>query len=405
MNFENIANWFQTYPVFAGWIYLIIVLFVCLISYYLTRKILIRAITSLLKKTKTDLDDILLEEQVFNRLAFLVPIIIFYQFKEYLPIHTSFLQQLLLASIVLILLLVTGSLISSVNKIYEHLVIGKKIPLKSYLQIVKIVLYVLGGITIVSILLGKSPWGVLSGIGALTAVIMLIFRDTILSFVASIQISSSDMLQVGDWIEAPAYGTDGDVIDIALHHIKIQNWDKTISTIPTYKLIDSSFKNWRGMSASGGRRVKRSIHIDVSSIQFCTPTMLNKYKSIQLISDYLDQKLQEVETYNTEHEINTSELINGRRVTNIGTFRNYIIRYLQAHPNVHKEMTLLVRQLQPTENGLPIELYFFTNDIDWIKYEEIQSNIFDHILAAISEFDLRIFQNPTGSDFKNLLKQ
>ncbi len=405
MNLENIANWFLTYPVFAGWIYLIIVLFVCLISYYLTRKILIRAITSLLKKTKTNLDDILLEEQVFNRLAFLVPIIIFYQFKEYLPIHTSFLQQILLASIVLILVLVIGSLISSINKIYEHLVIGKKIPLKSYLQIVKIVLYVLGGITIVSILLGKSPWGVLSGIGALTAVIMLIFRDTILSFVASIQISSSDMLQVGDWIEAPAYGTDGDVIDIALHHIKIQNWDKTISTIPTYKLIDSSFKNWRGMSASGGRRVKRSIHIDVSSIQFCTPKMLERYKSYQIISDYLEESLKEVESYNSENKVNTDELINGRRLTNVGTFRNYIIRYLKAHPNVHKEMTLLVRQLQPTENGLPIELYFFTNDIDWIRYEQIQSDIFDHILAATSEFDLRIFQNPTGSDFKNLLKQ
>lgn len=400
----TLVDWFKTNTEFAGWVSFIAILFGCLISYFLARKIIVSIITSLLKRTKNHLDDILVEEQVFNRISFLVPVLIIYQFRVYLPGYAGVLQQILTALIVLILALVLGSLISSINRIYEHLEIGKKIPLKSYLQILKIVLYSLSGIAIISILLGKSPWGLLSGIGAMTAVIMLIFRDTILSFVASIQISSSDLLQVGDWIEAPAFSADGDVIDIALHHIKIQNWDKTISTIPTYKLIDSSFKNWRGMSTSGGRRVKRSIHIDLSSIQFCTPEMLDRFKSYQLISDYLKKKLQEVDKSNIENQIDISQLINGRRLTNIGTFRVYVKNYLQNHPGVHKEMTLLVRQLQPTEYGLPIELYFFTNDIAWANYEEIQSNIFDHILSAVPEFDLKVFQNPTGNDFKSLIK-
>ncbi|MFQ6609763.1 MAG: mechanosensitive ion channel family protein [Fidelibacterota bacterium] len=400
----TLVDWFKTNTEFAGWVSFIAILFGCLISYFLARKIIVSIITSLLKRTKNHLDDILVEEQVFNRISFLVPVLIIYQFRVYLPGYAGVLQQILTALIVLILALVLGSFISSINRIYEHLEIGKKIPLKSYLQILKIVLYSLSGIAIISILLGKSPWGLLSGIGAMTAVIMLIFRDTILSFVASIQISSSDLLQVGDWIEAPAFSADGDVIDIALHHIKIQNWDKTISTIPTYKLIDSSFKNWRGMSTSGGRRVKRSIHIDLSSIQFCTPEMLDRFKSYQLISDYLKKKLQEVDKSNIENQIDISQLINGRRLTNIGTFRVYVKNYLQNHPGVHKEMTLLVRQLQPTEYGLPIELYFFTNDIAWANYEEIQSNIFDHILSAVPEFDLKVFQNPTGNDFKSLIK-
>ena len=404
MNIENMKNWFTINPELANWVYLFVLIFGCTLVYYLSKKILIRALSTFFKKTKTDLDDILLEEKVFNRLSFLIPLVIFYQFQEYLPGPAILYQRMIIALIVLMMMLTLGSIISSMNKIYEHLEIGKKIPLKSYLQIFKILLYLLGGITILSILMGRSPWVLLSGIGALTAVIMLIFRDTILSFVASIQISSSDLLKIGDWVEAPAFGADGDVIDIALHHVKIQNWDKTISTVPTYKLIDSSFKNWRGMSASGGRRVKRAIYIDMSSIQFCTQEMLKKYQKFETIAANLKEKLAEVEIYNIKHNVDTSELINGRRLTNVGTFRTYILQFLRNHPNVHQGMTLLVRQLNSTEHGLPIELYFFTNDTNWVKYEEIQSDIFDHILAAISEFDLRLFQNPTGRDFNNLLK-
>ena len=252
-------------------------------------------------------------------------------------------------------------------------------------------------IVIISILIDESPFYLLSGIGALTAVLMLVFKDTILSFVSSIQISSNDLFKVGDWVEAPQFGADGDVKDIALHTVKIQNWDKTISIIPTHKLIDSSFKNWKGMSDSGGRRIKRSIYIDMNSIKFCDNQMLDTYKSITLLTDYIHDKISDISKYNTSKDIDKS-YINGRALTNIGTYRAYIKAYLKDNVNIHKDMTFLVRQLSPTERGLPIEIYVFSNNTDWIEYEEIQSDIFDHLIAASSQFALKIFQYPTGND-------
>jgi miniconductance mechanosensitive channel len=260
-------------------------------------------------------------------------------------------------------------------------------------------------VVIVAILIDKNVAWLLSGLGAMTAVLLLIFKDTILSLVASIQISSNDLFKVGDWVEAPQFGADGDVIDIALHAVKIQNWDKTISIIPTNKLIDSTFRNWRGMSESGGRRIKRSLFIDMNSIHLCDETILQKFTRFELLREYIQQKQKEVAEHNKTHNIDTSELINGRRLTNIGTFRAYIEAYLRNNSQIHPEMTFLVRQLEPTATGLPIQIYVFTNDTDWIRYEDIQADIFDHLLAVIPEFGLKIFQSPTGKDFGKLGKK
>ena len=273
--------------------------------------------------------------------------------------------------------------------------------MKSYLQVFKLIVNLFAVIIFVAVLSGNSPLYLLSGIGALTAVLMLIFKDTILSLVSSIQISSNDLFKVGDWVEAPQFGADGDVIDIALHTIKIQNWDKTISIIPTHKLVDSSFKNWRGMSDSGGRRIKRSIKIDMNSIKFCSQEMIEKYKNIKILSEYISNKVKEISEHNKENSISVDTQINGRSLTNIGTFRAYIESYLKSNRNIHDGMTFLVRQLSPQSDGVPIEIYVFSNDTNWVNYESIQSDIFDHLIAIIPEFELRVFQNPTGKDFSD----
>jgi miniconductance mechanosensitive channel len=260
----------------------------------------------------------------------------------------------------------------------------------------------MAGIFIVSILTDKSPWGILSILGGFTVVLMLVFKDTILGFVASIQLSGHDMVRIGDWIEMPKYGADGDVIDVSIHTVKVRNWDKTITTIPTYGLVTDAFKNWRGMSESGGRRIKRSFYIDMSSIKFCTDEMLERFRKFEFIREYIEQKQKEIDEYNREHAVETSQLINGRRQTNIGVFRAYIIAYLKKHPKIHQGMTFLVRHLEPTPTGLPIQIYVFSSDQAWANYEAIQADIFDHLLAAVPEFELRIFQNPTGHDFAAL---
>jgi miniconductance mechanosensitive channel len=267
---------------------------------------------------------------------------------------------------------------------------------------VGIIVYVIGGIIMIGTLTGQSMLELMAGVGAMTAVLLLIFKDTILSFVASIQITSYDLVKVGDWIEVPALGVDGDVMDLSLHTVKIRNFDKTISTLPTNKLVEVSFKNWRGMQETGGRRIKRSIHIDTSSIKFCDEAMLNRFKKFELLSDYIDEKLKEIEKDNANRDIDSSELINGRRLTNVGTFRAYLKLYLKNHNDIHKGLTFLIRQLSPGAEGLPIEIYVFTTTTAWIKYEDIQADIFDHIFAVIPEFELNAFQSPTGSDVQSL---
>tara|TARA_X000001036_G_scaffold240605_1_gene224400 strand:- start:1692 stop:2627 length:936 start_codon:yes stop_codon:yes gene_type:complete len=308
----------------------------------------------------------------------------------------------LLALIAFIVITSVNAFLSAASEIYSKSRYAGRLNIKSYLQVLKLIVNLFGIIIIIATLSGKSPVYLLSGIGALTAVLMLIFKDTILSLVSSIQISSNDLFKVGDWVEAPHFGADGDVIDIALHTIKIQNWDKTISVIPTHKLVDSSFKNWKGMSDSGGRRIKRSIKIDMNSVKFCTDAMIDKYRKFNVLSDYIDKKTQEINKYNSDKKLSDDSMINGRSLTNIGTFRAYIESYLRQNNNIHDEMTFLVRQLSPQSDGLPIEIYVFSNDTNWVNYESIQSDIFDHLLAIMPEFDLKVFQNPTGNDFSKI---
>jgi miniconductance mechanosensitive channel len=309
---------------------------------------------------------------------------------------------LLLSLIAIVIILSFNSLLNVFSDIYNRSKYSNNINLKSYFQILRLIINLLSIIIVISIISGQSPLYLLSGLGALTAVLMLIFKDTILSFVSSIQINSNDLFKIGDWVEAPQFGADGDVIDIALHTIKIQNWDKTISIIPTHKLIDSSFKNWRGMSDSGGRRIKRSINIDMNSIKFCNDELINNFKSITIISEYIDKKLSNLREHNAS--INKESIINGRALTNIGTYRAYIKAYLKNNKDIHKDMTFLVRQLSPTSKGLPLQIYVFSNNTNWIDYEEIQSDIFDHLISALDQFDLKIYQQPSGNDLSNISK-
>jgi len=402
MSFDAITDWFSAYPALIRYLSVTGVILLSYLAFIIARKAILTPLRAVIQRTSTQLDDIMFAEGVFQRLVYIVPVLILYNFSYLLPPIENLLQRLFLATIAWIMMLALAAFLNAVNEIYKNTAFARRLDIKSYIQVAKLLVYVFGAIVIVSILMGRSPWLMLSGIGAMTAVLLLIFRDTILSFVASIQISSSDLMRVGDWIEAPAFGADGDVMDIALHTVKVQNWDKTITVIPTYKLLDTSFKNWRGMSQSGGRRIKRAVYIDVSTIRLCDEEMLARYEQFQLIGEYVRQKREEVERYNREHQVDTSQLINGRRLTNVGTFRAYVEAYLRSHPQIHQKMTLLVRQLDPGPNGLPIEIYAFTSDTRWASYEAIQADIFDHILAVVPEFDLRVFQQPAGRDFEKL---
>lgn len=301
------------------------------------------------------------------------------------------------------IILAISSSLDLVNEVYQRRPGSLRRPIKGYVQVVKIILYAAAVILVIAALMEQSPLLLLSGIGAMAAVLMLVFKDTILSLVASVQLTSNDMLRVGDWIEMPQFSADGDVVDIALHTVKVQNWDKTITTIPTHKMIDNSFKNWRGMFETGGRRIKRSLFIDQSSVRFLEPEEVERLHRFALIDDYLERKHDELADWNARLSEAGRDPVNTRRVTNLGTFRAYVIAYLRAHARVHKELTQLVRQLQPTAQGLPLEIWCFTSTTAWAEYESIQADIFDHLLAIMPEFGLRIFQEPSGIDMRNML--
>ena len=401
---EQLSPYLPQHPLLNSLSILGILAVLSLVAFWITEKIIIKLLTKMLQKTSTQMDDILIKHNVFKRLTYVVPALIFYNFAYAVPQFTIMIQRASLVLMAIAGLMVINSFLNALNDIYKKTKYHERLDINSYLQITKLIINILGSVVIVGIIINKDTTLLLSGLGAMTAVVMLIFKDTILSLVASVQISSNDLFKVGDWVEAPQFGADGDVVDIGLHTVKIQNWDKTISVIPTHKLIDSTFKNWRGMSESGGRRIKRSLFIDINSISLCSSETLEEYKKFELISEYIDRKQKEVSEHNQANNIDTSELINGRRLTNIGTFRAYIEAYLKNNSLIHKEMTFLVRQLDPTEKGLPMQIYVFSNDIDWVRYEGIQSSIFDHLLAVVPEFGLRIFQNPTGKDFGTIGK-
>jgi miniconductance mechanosensitive channel len=402
---ESINHFFSEFPTLFLTLKIIGVILLAYFVYLIFKKILVNGIQKIVKKTKTEVDDVFLNESVLKRIAYIAPIIVIIQFLYLVPQAENIIRKFANSAVVIIFLLIVGSIINAANELYEKSKNYERRPIKGYLQIAKIIIYVLGGIVVIGLLTGQQPWAVLTGVGAFTAILILIFKDTILSFVASIHISAYDLVRVGDWIEVPQFNVDGDVLDIALHTIKVQNFDKTIVVFPTYKLLEGAFKNWRGMQNAGGRRIKRSIYIDLSSVKFCDKNLLDKFKRIQLLKEYVESKEDEIRKHNELINIDPTEIVNGRRLTNIGTFREYLKAYLKNREDINKGFTFLVRQLTPGPSGIPIEIYVFANTTEWIRYEDIQADIFDHIFAVISEFELNIFQNPTGKDFRALGKK
>lgn len=381
---------------------ILLILLVSIIAYLIANQFILKLLSRYMSKSKSRWNHALLERRVFHKINGLIPGIILYISAETFENHIDWIHRGALTYMLITTIFILNSFINAVDDYYRTFAISKNRPIKGLLQVVKIITFVILIIIMIATLLDQNPIILLSGFGVMSAIITLVFKDSILGFVAGIQLSSNDMLRIGDWIEMSKYGADGDVIDITLNTVKVQNWDKTIVTIPAYALVSDSFKNWRGMSQAGGRRIKRAVYIDMNSIKFCTKEMLVKYKKIQYISEYIENKEKEIAQYNKERNITDDDLINGRHLTNIGTFRAYITGYLEHNPHIHQSMARMVRQLPPGENGLPLEIYAFSNDTKWVNYEQIQADIFDHILAVVSEFDLKIFQNPTGSDFKHL---
>lgn len=400
---------YELHPTLVKYLSTIIMIFfiaiICIIANFIAKKIVIRIISHIVKKSKYQWDNMLLDRKVFHRLSHIVPAIIIYNFSATFDYFKYWIEKGAIAYLIIVGLMIINSLLNAMTDIYQTYEISKTRPIKGYVQVVKIVVITLGIIMIIANLMGESPLILLSGIGALSAVLMLVFKDSLLGLVAGIQLSSNDMVRVGDWIQMPKYGADGDVIDISLNTVQVQNWDKTITMIPSYALISDSFINWRGMQASGGRRIKRSLFIDTNSITFCTEEMIERFKNIHHLTDYIINREQEIIAYNTKNEINSSNPVNGRALTNIGVFRAYVSNYLQKHSGINQEMTLMVRQLAPTEHGLPLEIYAFSNDIRWAVYESVQADIFDHLFAVAPEFGLRLFQNPSGNDFRKMMDE
>jgi miniconductance mechanosensitive channel len=388
---------------------IVLIIIIAIISDFILKRVIINIIALIVKKSKTIWDDILLNKKILIRLSHLAPaLILFYLLRFVLYDYeniVTIIQGAIKVYIVILSLMVIDPLINGLHNIYQTLPVSKDRSIKGYIQVAKIIIYFVAILLIISILFNKEVTRLLAGLGAIAAILILVFKDTLLGFVASIQLSANKMIKVGDWITMPKHNADGTVIEISLHTVKVQNWDKTIITIPTYALVSDSFTNWKGMEESGGRRIKRSINIDMKSVKFCTQEMVEKFKKIQFLKEYVEEKQAEIELYNKENNIDESVIVNGRRMTNIGTFRKYLESYLQHHPKIHNDMTFMVRQLQPTDRGIPIEIYVFSNDQRWVNYESIQADIFDHIMAVIPEFDLRVFQSPSGDDFQKALSR
>ncbi len=403
---EQVTSWFAEHPYAATAAASLALAMAAYLSDLLGARRIVALIRRVAASSEVAWDDIMARHRVFTRLAHLIPAAVIYYGIRAVPglgagVRT-FVGSLAAASMVAVCVMAVAAALTAANDIYRSYPISRERPIKGYIQVAQIVVYLLGGVLVLATLLQRSPLLLLSGFGAMTAVLLLVFRDTILSFVASIQIATNDMLRVGDWIEMPNYGADGDIVDVALHTVKVQNWDKTITTIPTHRFISESFKNWRGMSQTGGRRIKRSVYIDTSSIRFLTEEEVERFKRFALLKGYVTEKSRELRETNARLTDEERADVNARRLTNIGTFRAYLRNYLGTHPRLRRDMTLLVRQLPPGAHGLPIEIYTFTNVTEWNAYEEIQADIFDHVFAIIAEFGLRVFQNPGSADVQAL---
>jgi len=388
--------------VFNALINSVIVLILCFILFKILRLFALKLVNKIAEKSKTHFDDLLVKNKTFINLSNLVVFYVLSAFTDELYVDFEAFENII--SLIIHVLLVVFSIwtvrsvLKTVNDYLKTLDTFKDKPIDSYIQVVMIFLWLIGIIIIFSIITGKPLIKFLVGLGTLSAILLLIFKDTILGFVASIQVAANDIVRIGDWITMEKYGADGDVIEINLASVKVRNFDKTITTIPTYYLISDSFKNWRGMSESGGRRIKRAIMIKANSITYVSPDHLRKLKKIHLISDYLEQRSQEIDAFNTENNIDKSVLINGRNLTNFGVFRKYIDEYLNSHSAVNKDMSIMTRQLAPSSQGIPLEIYCFSKDKVWKNYEYIMADIFDHILAAVPYFKLEVYELPTGKD-------
>jgi len=369
-----------------------------LIADYITRKIILVSVARIAKKTETEWDDILVERKFFHKLAHFAPAIVIYStisiaLYDYSPKLTVFFYDLTKIYLVVVALLVVNSFLNAAHDIYQTLPSAKSRPIKGYLQVVKIIIYFLGGIVIISILINKNPANLLVGLGASAAILLLVFKDTILGLVASIQLSANNLVKPGDWIEMPSRKIDGTVIEISLNTVKVQNNDRTINTIPTYAMISESFQNWQGMVESDGRLIKRSILIDMKSVKFCTDEQLDRFSKINHLKEYIDSKQNSKDNFAT--------INNDQNITNIGTFRKHIEYYLKNNPKINQNSTVVARYRQPSENGMPLEIYCYSKEKALANYEEVQSEIFEHILSIMPEFNLKVFQRPTGDDFKS----
>ncbi len=378
------------------------------IANFITKKIILAVLKKFVEKTKTNWDDIMLKRKVFTRLSQLLPILIIYYGIPHLfqdaPSFILLIHKLIILYLVFWFALIIDSLLRSFNDIYESYESATERPIKGYIQVIQIIVYLLAVILMFAIIMNKSVAYLLAGLGTLSAVLMLVFKDSLLGLAAGIQMSINKTVKIGDWISVPAQNADGVVTEITLNNIKVKNWDNTITFVPSYLLVSGSFQNWRGMEESGGRRIKRSILIDQTSVKFCNDELLEKFKKIELIKEYVINKSEEIETHNNQNVRETELPINGRKMTNLGTYRKYITEYLLKHPMVNTEMTVMVRHMPPTEKGIPLELYFFSKEKRWIYYEGIQADIFDHLLASIGTFELRVFQEPSGHDMRQLVK-
>lgn len=411
MTAKTITKWLEGYQIPAelaqlgGWIVAALgLLILALLANFLAKRLIAHVIHPAIKRSPIKWDDLLIEHNVIVRLSHIVPAAVIQIFSPTVlgsgDTVAGIISLIVNLYLVVIFLIVADGGLNFLRSIWERGNLGKRFPAKSFIQAIKLIVNLIGLIFIFSVLLGKSPLVLFSGLGAVTAILLLIFKDAILGLVAGFQLSVNNMIMVDDWIEMPARGADGDVIDVSLTTVKVRNWDKTITTIPTYALITDSFKNWRGMSEIGGRRIKRALQIDMRTIQFADEELLERFKRIRLLRPYLEAKLEEIQQYNTDVGDDLAELINGRRLTNIGTFRAYCLAYLRNHPKARQDLTLMVRQLAPKEHGLPIEIYVFSNDIVWANYEDIQADLFDHFLSILPEFKLSAYQAPSGADLE-----
>ena len=413
--FDSIKNWLQLQGVSENLLVqssyltaIVIIVSLSIAANIVAKRFMLKGLRVLITKSKNQWDDIFLRDKVFHRLSHLAPALVIFLGSSILfnrPGQAQLVDYIQRGS--LIYMYIVGAMffsavLRSIGNIYQRFEFAKTRPIKGYLQAIKISLFLLMLILVVSTVIAESPKLLLSGIGALTAVLILVFRDTILGFVAGIQLTSNKMVRQGDWITVPKANADGDVIDVSLTTVTVQNWDMTITAVPIYHLISDAFTNWRGMSESGGRRIKRCLHIDLNTIGFCDQEMLDRFQNIKLLQEYIQTTTAEIENDRKRAGVPEQDRVNGRRLTNIGVFRRYISAYLKSHPQIHQEMTLLVRQLQPGETGLPLEIYVFSKDQRWVFYENIQSDIFDHLLAILPEFGLKVYQRPSSGDFQYL---